>query len=66
MANRLPLIPVRTYKTEANAIKAAETACGHLSVRYFIAAHTDERFFPVFVGQAAVEAGVHFSFNVVG
>lgn len=75
MATLVTLTPVKTYATRENAIKAVEkkgfadtVKVGdqtHL-LRYIIYTHTDGRFFPVFLGQAAVMAGVHFHFNVVG
>ena len=75
MANLLELTPVKTYATRANAIKAVEkvgfadtvrVGGQDHNLRYFIATHTDGRFFPVVLGEAAVQAGVHFHFNVVG
>lgn len=55
----------RSYATEANADKAVAKA--HLSgLRHFIMRTPEGRFFPVFVGQAAIQHGVHFQFNVVG
>jgi len=57
------ITPVKTYKTRENAIKAAEKNFSDL--RYFIHTHTDGRFFPVFIGAAALQNGVHFHFNVI-
>ena len=71
MALKFDITPVKTYKTEANAVKAVEAqnfpdeVCGKL-LRYFIQTHTDGRFYPVFIGEQAVQAGVHFHFNVIG
>lgn len=62
------LTPVRTYATQARAIKAVEQRLDEKtlqSVTWFIHTHIDGRFFPVFVGERAVQAGVHFHFNVV-
>jgi len=56
--------PIRTYKTKENAITAANKNFSHL--RYFIHTHTDGRFFPVFIGEVALQNGVHFHFNVIG
>jgi len=75
MASRFELKPAKTYATEANAIKAVEkfnfpdvvqVGSNRVPLRYYIAVHTDGRFFPVFLGEAAVVTGVHFHFNVVG
>jgi hypothetical protein len=63
------LTPVRTYKTRENAIKAVTNFYGERKFdrrqSYFIATHSDGRFFPVFVGERAIQAGVHFKFNVI-
>lgn len=55
----------KTYATEANADKAVLKA-GLENFRHFIMRTSDNRFIPVFVGQEAVQAGVHFQFHVVG
>lgn len=65
--------PSKTYATRENAVKAVERKFGPRMkldgkeeyVRYFIAQHTDGRFFPVFIGQPALQAGMHFHFNVI-
>ena len=63
------LTPVRTYATRENAVKAVQKFYGDReftnNVRYFVATHTDGRFFPVFVGQAALSEGIHFKFNII-
>jgi hypothetical protein len=63
------LTPVRTYATRENAIKAVQKFYGDRTFErrqsYFIAVHSDGRFFPVFVGERAIQAGVHFKFNVI-
>lgn len=74
MAQIFNIEPIKTYATRENAIKAVEKKgfadtvphFKNLALRYFIMTHTDGRFFPVFVGEAAVQAGVHFHFNVIG
>lgn len=72
MANLIELQPVKTYKTRENAIKAVEKVVSAMhpantkGQTFFIATHTDGRFFPVFVGERAVRAMLHFHFNVVG
>lgn len=55
----------KTYATEANADKAVAKK-GFSDIRHFMMKTDDGRFFPVFVGQAAVSRGVHFHFHVVG
>lgn len=60
--------PVRTYATKANAIKAVEKKLHADTVRdvtWFIHTTDDGRFFPVFVGERALQRMVHFHFHVV-
>lgn len=57
--------PTKTYATRENAIKAFEKKCGGRGVRYMIMIHTDGRFFPVALGEDAVQEMVHFHFNVI-
>ncbi len=68
-ASCIELTPNKTYATRENAIKAVQKKFGDREFDkncwYFIHTHTDGRFFPVFVGERAIQAGVHFSFNVV-
>lgn len=68
MAKLLTLTPTKTYATEANAIKAVEKRFPESTndgLRYIIMPTPDGRFYPVFVGNSAVHAGVHFHFHVV-
>ena len=65
-AKLIDLEPVKTYVTRENAIKAFEKRCGNSNVRYFIMTHTDGRFYPVAIGEEAIQAMIHFHFNVVG
>jgi len=68
MAKLLTLTPTKTYATEANAIKAVEKVfpgSDNDGLRYIIMPTPDGRFYPVFVGNSAVHAGVHFHFHVV-
>lgn len=68
MANLIQFQPSKTYATEANVVKAVEKKFGgdaNFKLTYFIQKHTDGRFFPVFIGERACHAGVHFHFNVV-
>lgn len=55
----------KTYATEENARKTVKKL-GFNDLRHFITCNKEGRFFPVFVGQEALQAGVHFHFTVVG
>lgn len=55
----------KTYKTIDNARRAVQKT-GFETIRHFFMTNEQGRFFPVFVGQDAAQAGVHFHFNVVG
>jgi hypothetical protein len=65
------LTPTRTYKTAANAHKAATDKFGDMEtsgfgpLRYIVKQHTDGRFFPLFVGVNAMHYGVHHFFNII-
>jgi hypothetical protein len=65
------ITPTRTYKTAANAHKAATDKFGDMDtsvfgpLRYIVMQHTDGRFFPLFIGVNAMQYGVHFHFNIV-
>lgn len=68
MATRIEFETNRTYVSEANAIKAVEKIYPpdqDLNLRYFIMTNKEGRYFPVFVGQSALQHMVHFHFNVV-
>lgn len=68
MARCIELTPNKTYATRENAIKAVEKIIPvgkMLDQMYFIHMHTDGRFFPVFVGERAIQNMLHFKFNVV-
>jgi hypothetical protein len=71
MAKKVILTPARTYATEANADKAVSTALGDSTapdgreLRYFIQRTQEGRYYPVFLGERALHAGVHHRFNVV-
>lgn len=56
----------KTYAFKENAIKAAEEAYGDHNLRYLVMKNDEGRWVPVFIGQAAVQAGVHFHFTVIG
>jgi len=55
----------KTYATADNARKAVANK-GFEGMRHFIMTNEDGRFFPVFVGEVALQNGIHFHFNVVG
>ena len=55
-AKLITLEATKTYATKANAIKAVEKKfplAAQDGLRYFLARTDDDRFYPVFVGQAA-------------
>ncbi|WP_297576011.1 hypothetical protein [uncultured Deefgea sp.] len=69
MAHYIELEAVRTYATKANAIKAVEKKIGPNDMSdqtYFIAITEEGRYYPIFIGQRAIQAQLHFHFNVVG
>lgn len=68
MANLIIIEANTTYATEAIAVRAVEKkfpAAINDNLRYFIKRNAAGRYFPVFVGQSAVQAGVHFHFTVI-
>lgn len=70
--NLIKIQPTKTYATAANAVKAVEKALppdapANQGLRYFLMQDDDGRFFPVFLGQSAVQRGIQFiGFNIVG
>lgn len=70
MAKLITLQSSKTYATRENALKAVRKLleCDTLddNLRFFIHQNEEGRFFPVFIGQSALQAGIHFHFNVVG
>lgn len=65
----IELNPVRTYATAANAIKAVDKKLTNEDLknklRWYIA-EQNGRFFPIFLGEQALQHGMHFHFNVLG
>lgn len=55
----------KTYATRENAIKAANAKYPSENLTFFVFQTIDGRFAPVFTGERAVQAGVHFNFHVV-
>ena len=67
MAKLVTLEPSKTYATKGLAIKAVNK-CEYpkdWDLRYFIMPHDDGRFFPVFVGESAINHQIYFKFNVI-
>lgn len=70
MSRHLTLEPVRTYASEINAIKAAlkvypDSIPANEGLRFITMQTPEGRWYPVFIGQKAVERMVHFHFNVL-
>lgn len=70
---QITITPNKTYATAANALKAVEKLLGspdepnNKGLRYFVMQNDDGRFFPVFIGEIALQRGIHFiGFNIVG
>ena len=59
------LTPQKTYATEANAIKAVEEKFSEASFQYTIVNDLHGRFYPICMGNGAVQAGAHFYFIVI-
>lgn len=69
MAHLIEIKPTKDYATAANAQKAVEKVISpesHPTIRYFITQGPNGRFYPIFIGMGAINAGIHFHFNVVG
>lgn len=71
MAARLVILTAnKTYATRANAQKAVDQSRyggeGFDHLTYAITQGEDGRFFPVFFGERAIQAMVHFQFTVAG
>lgn len=68
MSTLINLEPTKTYATRDNVVKAVEKKFGapeHSRLTYVIMTHTDGRFFPLFIGERAIQAQVHFTFHVI-
>lgn len=70
-AHRIEFDAPKTYATRENAIKAVEKAFGpnhehfgSADARYLVVPNAAGRWFPVFIGEAALKAGMHFRFCV--
>lgn len=67
MAREVHIEPSRTYATRANAIKAVDKIFEptEKNLRYILVCNEVGRWYPIFVGTPAMQAGVHFHFCVV-
>ena len=68
MARHLILQTNKTYASKDNAIKAVEKrypAADKDGLDYIIMTNDEGRFFPLFIGSRALQAGVHFHFNII-
>lgn len=70
MTRLITLKAAKTYATEANAVKAVEKAFPstdeyYNNLTYILQRTADGRFFPVFVGERALQAMAHRHFCVV-
>jgi len=62
---KLTIKPTKTYATEANADKAVANK-GFSHLRHFMMIEPETgRWFPVFIGQTAMQEGVQYHFNTV-
>ena len=67
----LNMTPSKTYATRDNAVKAVSKAFGDRMTQvgkerldFVIVANPEGRFFPLFLGERAIQAGAHFHFCV--
>ena len=61
----------KTYKTKENVDKAVSKLPPKLldtgkTIRYIICQTDEGRFFPVFIGAEAAQAGIHFHHHILG
>lgn len=72
MAHLLTVTPAKTYATKANAQKAVKKAQLPDEVRgqlltYILTQNEEGRWYPVFIGERAIQAGVHhLGFCIIG
>lgn len=68
----LNLTPTKTYASRENAVTAVERAFGPRmrqeqfgeKLDFVVVANAEGRFFPLFLGERAIQAGIHFHFCV--
>lgn len=70
MSTHLVLVPTRSYATQENAIKAAlkvypDSIPANDGLRFVTMQTVEGRWFPVFIGQKALDRMCHFHFNVM-
>ena len=65
MAKLVEVTPNKTYATKDNVIKAVNKYARFDNLRYIITTNDDGRFYPVFIGESAVNAQAFFVFPVV-
>lgn len=70
-AHRIEFDIKKTYASRENCIKAVEKVFGanqphfgSADVQWLIAVNAEGRFFPVFIGERAIQKMVHFTFPV--
>ena len=69
MARYIKLETTKTYASIKNAIKAVEKKfpeSDNDGLTYIMMKTEDNRYYPVFLGERALQAGVHFHFHVAG
>ena len=66
MAHEITLEPTKTYASRDNAVKAVERYFSeHNNLRYIIMKDEEGRYYPVFVGQSALQNFVFTKFPVI-
>lgn len=66
MTKQVNITPSRTYANEKNAQRAVDKLFGNTpDLRYVMMRTEDGRYYPLFIGNSALHAGVHFHFCVV-
>ena len=70
-AHLMQLEANKTYATKANAIKAVQKVCGpnhdhfgSADVRYVVLQNEEGRWFPLFIGESAIQHMLHRHFNI--
>jgi len=69
MATEIDLTPNKTYASAENARKAIAKyprVAENQNLRYLMMQTPEGRFYPVFLGERAIQDGVHFLFSVAG
>jgi hypothetical protein len=68
VARYVEITGVKTYATKENALKAVDKLMKKYSMQkstldFTIMKNDDNRYFPLFFGERALQAGIHFHFN---